>query len=179
MIPTRHDTTPGTRSSTPADSRQAVRNTQPNTRVNLCHYDTLCCTSIFICTTPIYPTHTHTRRMISKYTGEVQVAIIYSSNPDPLRYTYSPPLQNSKTKTAHGHRPGCCIEAGGRRDTWACWVNNGVPTSVTRRTAMGVRGGAVVSDQYNARMQVMITRNMRKVCMYIQSKEEIKQAKPG
>lgn len=43
-------------------------------------------------------------------------------------------------------------------------MNNGVSTSVTRRAAKRVRGGAVVSDQYNARMQVMITRNMRKVC---------------
>ncbi|CAM9626749.1 unnamed protein product [Scytosiphon promiscuus] len=32
-----------------------------------------------------------------------------------------------------------------------------------RRSAVGVRGGAVVSDPYSARMQVMITRNMRKV----------------
>ncbi|CAM9238065.1 unnamed protein product, partial [Ectocarpus sp. 8 AP-2014] len=35
-----------------------------------------------------------------------------------------------------------------------------------RRAALGLRGGApAVSDRYNARMQVMITRNMRKVLM--------------
>ncbi|CAN0221611.1 unnamed protein product [Ectocarpus sp. 12 AP-2014] len=35
-----------------------------------------------------------------------------------------------------------------------------------RRVALGLRGGApAVSDRYNARMQVMITRNMRKVLM--------------
>ncbi|CAM9162363.1 unnamed protein product, partial [Ectocarpus fasciculatus] len=35
-----------------------------------------------------------------------------------------------------------------------------------RRAALRLRGGApAVSDRYNARMQVMITRNMRKVLM--------------
>lgn len=57
-------------------------------------------------------------------------------------------------------------------------MNNGVSTSVTRRAAKRVRGGAVVSDQYNARMQVMITRNMRKVHTY-HMRKEIKPTNPG
>ena len=45
----------------------------------------------------------------------------------------------------------------------ACGCRVNAPAGWGQSSWVRVRGGAVVSDQYNARMQVMITRNMRKV----------------